>query len=297
MRVLRRSRIPAIYLAIPWIRRSKRGSAMWADCMEDADITVKMQAICKGEKCLSVFDSLNDFLIVGDFPDNWKEFTCRSDQVGRFRAAKWKVWDVLYLLDNRKPAEAISLAEAGLSSIVLESLAKPISCIPILTKLRQDLEFAELTKQRIDDMQSLEETLFRQLHIEQLKGGETMAPSLKRSKMNVERKISPSLRKRILARDGYRCVLCGSASEKVQLEVDHVIPVSLISRLGLSQDLHDAEYNLWTSCMQCNRGKGDYLPPDEISYYIRSCNNPNHPNYGVLPFLLRIRDLQQAGET
>jgi hypothetical protein len=297
MRVVRRSRIPAIYLAIPWIRRSKRGYTLWADCMQDADYTLKMQAICKGEKCLSVFESLNDFLIVGDFPDNWNEFTCQSDQVGRFRAAKWKAWDVLYLLDNEKPAEAITLAEAGLSSVELESLVKPVSCIPILTELRKDLEFANLTEQRIKDIKNLEDSLFRELRIMQLKGSENMGQSQDRPKVNVARKTSPSLRKRILARDGYRCILCGSASEKVQLEVDHIIPVSLIGRLGLSQDLHDAEYNLCTSCMQCNRGKRDYLSPDEISYYIRSFESPNHPNYGSLPFLLRIRDLQQAGET
>jgi len=265
--------------------------------MQDADYTLKMRAICKGEKCLSVFESLNDFLIVGDFPDNWNEFTCQSDQVGRFRTAKWKAWDVLYLLDNEKPAEAITLAEAGLSSVELESLVKPVSCIPILTELRKDLEFANLTEQRIKDIKNLEDSLFRELRIMQLKGSENMGQSQNRPKVNVARKTSPSLRKRILARDGYRCILCGSASEKVQLEVDHIIPVSLIGRLGLSQDLHDAEYNLCTSCMQCNRGKRDYLSPDEISYYIRSFESPNHPNYGSLPFLLRIRDLQQAGET
>jgi hypothetical protein len=265
--------------------------------MQDAEYTLKMQAICKGEKCLSVFENLNDFLIVGDFPDNWNEFTCRSDQVGHFRATNWKAWDVLYLLDNEMPAEAITLAEAGLSSVELESLVKPVSCIPILTELRKDLKFADLTEQRIKDIKELEDSHIRAIRIKQLKGSENMGQSENRTKVNVARKTSPSLRKRILARDGYRCILCGSGSEKDQLEVDHIIPVSLINRLGLSQDLHDAAYNLWTSCMQCNRGKRDYLSPDEISYYIRSFENSNHPNYGSLPFLLRIRALQQAGET
>jgi hypothetical protein len=297
MRVIRRSRIPAIYLAIPWIRRSKRGFTSWVDCIEDADYTLKMQAICKGEKCLSVFDRLNDFLVIGDFPDNWNEFTCRSGEVGRFRASRWKVWDVLYLLDNSKPAEAITLTEAGLSNILLESLSRPDSCIPILTTLRQDLEFADLTEQKIKEIENLEKSLFRELRIKQLKGGEYMGLSHKKPKANVTRKTSLSLRKRILARDGYRCILCGSASEQDQLEVDHIIPVSLICRLGLSRVLLDAEYNLWTSCMQCNRGKRDNLSPDEISYYIQSFDNPSHPNHGILAFLLRIRDLQQAGET
>ena len=62
-------------------------------------------------------------------------------------------------------------------------------------------------------------------------------------------KVTPSLRYKIMQRDGFRCCLCGrSAAGGVELEVDHIIPVS---RGGNSD-----EKNLQTLCRDCNRGKG-----------------------------------------
>ncbi|MBV9849846.1 MAG: HNH endonuclease [Armatimonadetes bacterium] len=61
--------------------------------------------------------------------------------------------------------------------------------------------------------------------------------------------IAPSLRFRVLRRDGYRCQLCGtSAADGSKLEVDHKTPVMH----GGNND----EANLWTLCFDCNRGKG-----------------------------------------
>ncbi len=63
--------------------------------------------------------------------------------------------------------------------------------------------------------------------------------------------VSPGLRYRILARDGYRCTYCGAGTEDVELQVDHIIPRA---RGG------DTEPgNLTTACGPCNRGKGDRL--------------------------------------
>ena len=44
------------------------------------------------------------------------------------------------------------------------------------------------------------------------------------------------------------CQYCGACGRDVELEVDHVIPVSR----GGTDDLK----NLKTSCRECNRGKG-----------------------------------------
>lgn len=62
-------------------------------------------------------------------------------------------------------------------------------------------------------------------------------------------KVTPAVRFRIIQRDGGRCCVCGrSAQDGVELEVDHIIP---ISRGGDSR-----ESNLQTLCRECNRGKG-----------------------------------------
>ncbi len=59
-----------------------------------------------------------------------------------------------------------------------------------------------------------------------------------------------SKRYRIMARDGFRCRLCGKAASdgpEVRLEVDHKQ-----SRYDQGADDED---NLWTLCFECNRGK------------------------------------------
>jgi 5-methylcytosine-specific restriction endonuclease McrA len=63
----------------------------------------------------------------------------------------------------------------------------------------------------------------------------------------VQRKIS---RRALFARDGWRCVYCGSATGRLTL--DHVIPRS---RGGES-----SWENVVTSCAPCNLRKGDRLP-------------------------------------
>ncbi len=67
----------------------------------------------------------------------------------------------------------------------------------------------------------------------------------------VPRSISLSLRYRVLARDNFRCVVCGASPAKdgsVELHVDHIQPWS---RGGKNTD-----DNLRTLCLKCNLGKG-----------------------------------------
>lgn len=63
------------------------------------------------------------------------------------------------------------------------------------------------------------------------------------------RTITPSIRWRIMKRDGFKCKKCGKSQEQEQLEIDHITPRS---KGGAS----DPE-NLLTLCFTCNRGKGD----------------------------------------
>lgn len=76
----------------------------------------------------------------------------------------------------------------------------------------------------------------------------SFTPTRKRSKSK-RRAISKKLRLLILERDGYRCCLCGRTAKETKLEVDHKVPVAK----GGTDSLN----NLWTLCIDCNRGKSD----------------------------------------
>lgn len=65
------------------------------------------------------------------------------------------------------------------------------------------------------------------------------------------RVISKKLRYLIMERDGFRCCICGRTAKETKLEVDHKIPVS--------KGGTDSLDNLWTLCIDCNRGKSDLI--------------------------------------
>ena len=72
----------------------------------------------------------------------------------------------------------------------------------------------------------------------------------KKIKNKITRTGIPSkLRFQILRRDKYVCQYCGACGPNVELEVDHKIPASKGGKT--------IESNLVTSCIECNRGKGD----------------------------------------
>ncbi|TAM42866.1 MAG: HNH endonuclease [Burkholderiaceae bacterium] len=69
--------------------------------------------------------------------------------------------------------------------------------------------------------------------------------------VSVPRSITLALRYRVLARDKFRCVICGASPAKdgsVELHVDHIFPWS---RGG-----QNVEENLRSLCFKCNLGKG-----------------------------------------
>lgn len=60
--------------------------------------------------------------------------------------------------------------------------------------------------------------------------------------------LSKKTRFDVFKRDGFACQYCGACPPNVLLEVDHIIPVC--------EGGDNGEFNLVTSCFNCNRGKG-----------------------------------------
>lgn len=70
----------------------------------------------------------------------------------------------------------------------------------------------------------------------------------------VERSISGAVQQRIWVRDDLRCMYCGRAMGKIQLTVDHFIP--------LEQGGENCEGNYISACRKCNKDKGNMSPSD-----------------------------------
>ena len=72
--------------------------------------------------------------------------------------------------------------------------------------------------------------------------------------LNLHKKLVNFSRKNLFIRDDYSCQYCGRQHELSQLTYDHVIPKSKWSR----QDMSPTNwYNIVTSCVVCNRHKGN----------------------------------------
>ena len=70
--------------------------------------------------------------------------------------------------------------------------------------------------------------------------------------MTKRKTIPPKLILKVLKRDKYKCQICSrspSTDPELELEVDHILPVSK----GGENDID----NLQTLCIYCNRGKGN----------------------------------------
>ena len=95
----------------------------------------------------------------------------------------------------------------------------------------------------------------------------------------VQRKIS---RRALFARDGWRCVYCGTSFGRMTL--DHVIPRS---KGGSS-----AWDNIVTCCAPCNRRKGDRLPK-QAGMHPRHAPKAPSPTLFVHVAMTRIPDVWQ----
>jgi 5-methylcytosine-specific restriction endonuclease McrA len=86
-----------------------------------------------------------------------------------------------------------------------------------------------------------------------------------------QRGIAPSLRERVFARDGHRCVRCGVGASAARLVVGHIVSVRDGLELGMNDDKLYSFENLCCMCEECNAGLGaaSLAMPDALRIYHR----------------------------
>lgn len=280
--------IPEIFSLIPWIRKSSL--VHWVDCEEDLSFINRMKSVCSGIESLSVFDSAFHYVIKAEFPTNWDSYSGKSEQPIRWRYYFWKTKDVINYIEGIKPVEAIQVEELRAFEERGKSVFSQNSYLKHLKLYSKLIEWPEIYDTNKDKIKSLElELKAKRIHFpRQIHKAQKSA----NTRLNQERLISTSFRLRLLNRDGYKCLLCGNDSQTSKLEIDHIIPLSTISKLHLSDELFQAESNLCTKCQDCNKGKSDHLFPRLVAEYIKRFSGEAHPNYKILPFLRGIKELQ-----
>lgn len=91
-----------------------------------------------------------------------------------------------------------------------------------------------------------------------------------RRSLSSRRNITPSVRARVLQRDGYRCILCGFGPPDKNLVMGHIISVRDGLEIGLTDGVLYDEWNLCTMCEECNSGLGErslHLPEALRAYH------------------------------
>lgn len=76
-----------------------------------------------------------------------------------------------------------------------------------------------------------------------------------RTVATIHKALRPSLRARVIERDGFACVLCRAT--ETRLHVGHLIPVEAGILYGLTDAEINDEENLAAMCEECNLGYGN----------------------------------------
>jgi hypothetical protein len=87
--------------------------------------------------------------------------------------------------------------------------------------------------------------------------------------------ISKRQRFRVLSRDEFRCVYCGTPASATQLHVDHIFPVCEGGGSG--------DANLATACSECNLGKSGLKLPDKTLQSLVGRSSKPANDTGLLP--------------
>jgi hypothetical protein len=294
MDVYRQKSISAIFTELPFIRRSAQ--CPFVDSLEDANRLQELKDVATGKSCISTLEYRHEFLIRCVLPDDILDRLGATDELLSWHYYSWKVWDVETIFSESMPAEAVTVAEAGIDTRRLNSIADKSSCIPLLKKIATLLGNKGYTfkKELQKGLEEIEQRLFAGIEIDTIKSLRRISRS-NDAKIARPRIIPLRVRDQILRRDNYRCIFCGAWRDvSVSLEVHHIIPVSIVTKLQLDRGLESGAENLCTTCFACNRGKSDQLAIEDVDFYIDAFSGVTHPNHGVVELLKIIRRTQSV---
>jgi hypothetical protein len=290
MRTLgRKSKLPAIFTAFPWVRYSR---GCFADCEEDREVVARYQRIYSGASDVADLDDHYSLCLAVTIPEAIAKADGATDRFFLTDHYRWNLYDVDYLLKGSRPDEAVALDRAGFDEDRLLDLAAPDRYLAYVRALE---EFAGMPKGHYFSKE-LEEELatFERQH----RASAKLRARLRGLRVDLPQStcappVTESMRHAVLQDGGYRCVFDGRGRPESSIHVHHIIPQKLIDRLGLSERLYSARENLVACCAGCNIVKSDKLTATDIKFYFEQFLDPAHPNHSVLEYLAIIRNLQQ----
>ncbi len=80
-------------------------------------------------------------------------------------------------------------------------------------------------------------------------GIESNSPPIRKTVKKERALVTDGFRYKILKRDNFKCKACGKSASEVELQIDHIIPVSKGGKT--------IESNLQALCKKCNSGKSN----------------------------------------
>ena len=297
----RRNRIPGVFTQIPFIRIST-GTA--TDIPDELERNKQIQRVVSGAICISsVLDVADWFVIAASGLEGIAEFTGNSRKsISGFKSYFLKFNDLCNWLENKSlPRGAIPISESGLDPTELKKLAAKRSCIGLLGKgerLPNRGKGSYLSEERKALIRVKEAWLFAEMDIEKEKNSYGVSDARSgKSKYSLSRDVAQRIR--ILKMDGHECVFWkvdNTCSNGEPFEAGHIIPRAMIRKLHLNQQLMNADYNLTAMCFRCNRRISDNLSKTDVEFYLDRFAAPSHRNHKIVPYLKRIKDIQNMVE-
>ena len=288
----RKKQLPAIFTQIPYVRKSIAIIQGYPEDPQDIENAIALQRIASGEACVSELESPADFWIAISYPEE----VAVNPQKNYLLDFYWlKFHDVCYWLNNQQAGGAVSYVEAGLDVKRIKALATKRSCLELFCKT--ELSKYSLSQEEEKSILKEEKYLFQEIDLQKIKNSYGFCGS-GTSKPRISISTDVTQNKRILEWDKHKCIFQGTdrnCSGSENLEAGHIIPKAMVKRLHLDQKLIKADFNLTAMCFGCNRRISDFLSKKDVDFYLSSFADPAHRNHKILPYLKRIKDIQDEG--
>ena len=293
MDILRVTPVPALYTCLPFVRRS--AEILFADTADDMGILRGLQRVASRLACPSTLEASHQLIVGVRLPEHVLSLSGASGTAVAWRTLHWKLWDAECFVTGERPAEAVAWVDAVGSEHDLRSLAAPRSCLPLLRQAEKLFGGGyRLDPSVADQIADEERRLFASMNLEHMKAN-IAGRAPRRTPASRSPKASRKIRDAVLRRDMYRCFFCGRGTPAVELEVNHIVPRSLVRKLQLPESLHTDPANLCVTCVDCNRGKSDVIHREDSAFYLAAFAESRHPNHGIVPFLETIAAVQSLG--